>query len=100
MKVIQFMHNNLYYCASKEICVLSESKVSFDEATDRILKVLRIYLQDKNFLRLKKIGWKMVDNSIEPPIFADAEVVKYAQDFLQIEIKEYNILQIDVRKNP
>lgn len=100
MKVIQFMHNNLYYCVSKEICVLSESKVSFDEATDRILKVLRIYLQDKNFLRLKKIGWKMVGNSIEPPIFADAELVKYAQDFLQTEIKEYNIIQIDVRKNP
>lgn len=96
IKIIRFIHNHKYYCVCRAICLISESDIGFDEATDHILKILQIYMKDKNFFRLKKLGWKMIGDSIKPPIFADEEIVQYAQDFLKTEIKEYNIIQIDV----
>lgn len=42
------------------------------------------------------MGWKIIENSIIPPNFVEKELVEYASDFFEVEITNYQIVEIDV----
>lgn len=54
LKVLQFVHDGHFYCVCRNICLIAESKNSFDDAVERIKEMLGIYLSDKNYSRLQK----------------------------------------------
>lgn len=100
IKVIAFEHPNSfkggkYCCACRDICLFT-ANITFDAALTDIRKVLLSYLQDKKFIRLQKMGWKICGNSIIPPNFAEKELLKYASGFFEAEIMDYQIIEINV----
>ena len=97
LEVLQFVHDGHFYCVCRNICLIAESKNSFDDAVERIKEMLGIYLSDKNYSRLQKMGWKMIDNSVIPIKFADDELVRYASDFFGYEITNYQLIEIYVK---
>lgn len=81
----------------KDICLISKSKHSFNDALKRIKEMLNIYLSDKNYFRLQNMGWKVNGNSIISPNFAEKELVDYASDFFKEEITDYQIEEVDAK---
>nr|WP_278578847.1 hypothetical protein [Bacteroides intestinalis] len=100
IRILQFEHPQSFKggrccCACRDICLFT-ANTTFDIAIADIKKVLLIYVQDKNFTRLRKMGWKIIENSIIPPNFVEKELVEYASDFFEVEITNYQIVEIDV----
>ena len=99
LNVLQFLCDGCFYCVCRDICLISESKNSFNDALERIKEMLSIYLSDKNYFRLQKMGWKVKGNSVIPINFAEDELVKYARDFLETEITNYQIIRIQLSQS-
>jgi hypothetical protein len=99
LNVLQFLCDGCFYCVCRDICLISESKNSFNDALERIKEMLSIYLSDKNYFRLQKMGWKVKGNSVIPINFAEDELVKYARDFLETEIANYQIIRIQLSQS-
>lgn len=97
IRILQFVHKGCFYCVCRDICLVSESKESFDDAVKSIKEMLSVYLLDKDYNRLQKMGWKTNGISINPPNFAEKELVEYARDFFNREITEYQIVETDVK---
>lgn len=97
---IQFRHNNRFYCACKDIHLFSEDANSFEGAVDKIKKMLQVYLKDENYIRLRKMKWKINGNSIIPTNFAEKDIVEYAGSFLNVKITEYQLIKINVESDP
>ena len=45
------------------------------------------------------MGWKVKGNSVIPINFAEDELVKYARDFLETEITNYQIIRIQLSQS-
>lgn len=97
LKVIQFVNDRRFYCVCRDICLISESENSFNDALEHIKEMLSIYFSDKNYFRLQKMGWKVNGNSIISPNFAEKELIEYARDFFKEEITKYQIVGIYVK---
>lgn len=103
IKVIAFEHPNSfkggkYCCACRDICLFT-ANITFDAALTDIRKVLLSYLQDKKFIRLQKMGWKICGNSIIPPSYSDEELLRYAEEFYDLKISEYKITTVSEESN-
>ena len=100
IRILQFKRPNTlekYFCVCREICLIASDAKSYNLPMQNIKNMLLIYLKDKDYIRLQKMGWILSDNSITPPIFAEQELVEYARDFLKEKITNYRIVEINVK---
>ena len=97
---ILFRHDDRFYCACKDICLLSEDTSSFRGAVDKVKKMLQIYLNDENYSRLRKMGWENKGNSIIAINFAEKDIVEYANSFFKKKITNYQLVEINVEPEP
>ncbi len=70
---------------------------------------LRAYMQDKlerdlegriHYKHLKLRGWEVSENSAKPPIFADEELIRRAEESFQVKIKEPIIVELYAELTP
>lgn len=59
----------------------------------------KLCLDYYNPYQLQKMGWKVKGNSVIPINFAEDELVKYARDFLETEITNYQIIRIQLSQS-
>lgn len=100
IRILQFERSNTlekYCCVCREICLFTTGIETYNLPVQNIRNMLLTYLKDKNYTRLRKMGWTLNGNSIIPPIFAEKELVEYARDFFKEEITNYQIVEIDVK---
>ena len=70
---------------------------------------LLAYMQDRlerdlegriHYRNLKNRGWEVSENSAKPPIFADEELVKRAEESFEVKIKEPIIVELYAELTP
>ena len=77
----------LYFC----------SGANTDEVSERIKRAIKIECNVHLPERYIKLGWKLLENSIIPPNFADEELIKLTEESYCIKIDNPIIVELNVK---
>lgn len=101
VKLVVFKEGTMFCGYSPELMYYINNKTS-EEAIVKIVKrhLLQELCHRLRYDKLKKLGWKVFENSVIPPIFADTEVVRLTEQLYEAKIVEPKIIVVDVELPP